>query len=74
MVSLANQFAPEHLEVMTANAKELAEKLVAGLILLGPYSPVPLKRLRSAEPTTSCPQAALRNRSQAYLLLILCGG
>ena len=42
MVRLANQFAPEHLEVMTANAKELAEKLVAGLILLGPYSPVPL--------------------------------
>ena len=42
MVRLANQFAPEHLEVMTANARELAEKLVAGLILLGPYSPVPL--------------------------------
>jgi histidinol dehydrogenase len=42
MVNLANQFAPEHLEVMTANPKELSEKLVAGLILLGPYSPVPL--------------------------------
>jgi histidinol dehydrogenase len=27
---------------MTANAKELAEKLVAGLILIGPYSPVAL--------------------------------
>jgi histidinol dehydrogenase len=42
MVRLANQFAPEHLEVMTANPKELSEKLIAGLILLGPYSPVPL--------------------------------
>ena len=42
MVDLANQFAPEHLEIHTVNPKELAEKLVAGLILLGPYSPVPL--------------------------------
>ncbi|MDR2720248.1 MAG: histidinol dehydrogenase [Nitrososphaerota archaeon] len=42
MVELSNQFAPEHLEVITKNAKELSEKLVAGLILLGPYSPVPL--------------------------------
>ena len=41
-VSLVNQFAPEHLEVMTANPKEIAEKLTAGLILLGPYSPVAL--------------------------------
>jgi histidinol dehydrogenase len=42
IVELSNQFAPEHLEVMTKNAKMLSEKLVAGLILLGPYSPVPL--------------------------------
>ncbi|MGD0450221.1 MAG: histidinol dehydrogenase [Candidatus Bathyarchaeia archaeon] len=41
-VSLVNQFAPEHLEVITANPKEIAEKLIAGLILLGPYSPVAL--------------------------------
>jgi histidinol dehydrogenase len=41
-VYLTNQFAPEHLEVLAANAKELAEKLVAGLILIGPYSPVAL--------------------------------
>jgi histidinol dehydrogenase len=41
-VGLVNQFAPEHLEVMAANAKELAEKLTAGLILIGPYSPVAL--------------------------------
>ena len=41
-VSLVNQFAPEHLEVMTAQPKEVAEKLTAGLILLGPYSPVAL--------------------------------
>ncbi|XHH08004.1 MAG: histidinol dehydrogenase [Candidatus Bathyarchaeia archaeon] len=42
MVNLANQFAAEHLEVLTVNPRELAEKLVAGLILLGPYTPVPL--------------------------------
>ena len=42
MVNLANQFAPEHLEVMTADAKALSERLVAGLILIGPYSPVAL--------------------------------
>jgi histidinol dehydrogenase len=42
MVELSNQFAPEHLEVLTVNPKELVDKLVAGLILLGPYSPVPL--------------------------------
>jgi histidinol dehydrogenase len=41
-VSLVNQFAPEHLEVMTAKPKDLAEKLTAGLILIGPYSPVAL--------------------------------
>jgi histidinol dehydrogenase len=41
-VALTNQFAAEHLEVMTNDAKKLSEKLVAGLILLGPYSPVPL--------------------------------
>ena len=41
-VALTNQFAAEHLEVMTADAKRLSEKLVAGLILIGSYSPVPL--------------------------------
>ncbi len=41
-VTLANQFAPEHLEALTADAKKLAEKLIAGLILIGPYSPVAL--------------------------------
>jgi histidinol dehydrogenase len=41
-VALTNQFAAEHLEVVTKNAQVLAEKLVAGLILIGPYSPVPL--------------------------------
>ena len=39
---LVNQFAPEHLEVMTVKPQEIAEKLTAGLILLGPYSPVAL--------------------------------
>jgi histidinol dehydrogenase len=42
MINLSNQFAPEHLEVITGNSKELAQKLVAGLILIGPYSPVAL--------------------------------
>jgi histidinol dehydrogenase len=41
-IGLVNQFAAEHLEVMTTNPKEYAEKLTAGLILLGPYSPVAL--------------------------------
>ncbi len=41
-VALVNRFAPEHLEVMAADAKVLAEKLTAGLILIGPYSPVAL--------------------------------
>jgi len=41
-VALVNRFAPEHLEVMAANAKVLAEKLTAGIILLGSYSPVAL--------------------------------
>ena len=41
-VALVNRFAPEHLEVMADNAKVLAEKLTAGLILIGPYSPVAL--------------------------------
>jgi histidinol dehydrogenase len=41
-VDLVNEFAPEHLEVMTVNPEEIAEKLTAGLILLGPYSPVAL--------------------------------
>ena len=42
MVALANQFAPEHLEVLTAKPNEIADQLTAGLILLGPYSPVAL--------------------------------
>lgn len=42
MVKLANQFASEHLEVITVNAKEIVDSLVAGLILIGLYSPVPL--------------------------------
>jgi len=42
MIVLSNQFAPEHLEVITKNAQDLSGCLIAGLILLGPYSPVPL--------------------------------
>jgi len=39
---LVNQFAPEHLEVMTTKPEKIANKLTAGLILLGPFSPVAL--------------------------------
>ncbi|MCL2288862.1 MAG: histidinol dehydrogenase [Candidatus Bathyarchaeota archaeon] len=42
MIYLSNQFAPEHLEIITKNANDLSEKLVAGLILIGHYSPVAL--------------------------------
>jgi histidinol dehydrogenase len=41
-VKLANQFAAEHLEVLVNDAQKLSEKLVAGLILIGSYSPVAL--------------------------------
>ncbi|MCW4018633.1 MAG: histidinol dehydrogenase [Candidatus Bathyarchaeota archaeon] len=43
LADLANAFAPEHLEIITANPQEIADKIVtAGLILLGPYAPVAL--------------------------------
>jgi histidinol dehydrogenase len=43
MIALANAFAPEHLEIMLENPLEVVEKITsAGLILLGPYSPVAL--------------------------------
>lgn len=43
MVTLANAFAPEHLEIVTRSPEEIADKIsTAGLILLGPYSPVAL--------------------------------
>ena len=41
-VKLTNQFAAEHLEVLTNNAQTISKQLIAGLILIGPYSPVPL--------------------------------
>ncbi len=43
MVKLANEFAPEHLEIVTRQPDQVANKITsAGLILLGPYSPVAL--------------------------------
>jgi len=43
MAALANAFAPEHLEIMTKTPKDIADRITsAGLILLGPYSPVAL--------------------------------
>jgi histidinol dehydrogenase len=42
-VTLTNVYAPEHLEVMTKNSLEIAKKFkTAGLILVGPFSPVAL--------------------------------
>ncbi len=43
MAALANAFAPEHLEIISKEPAEIADKITsAGLILLGPYSPVAL--------------------------------
>jgi histidinol dehydrogenase len=43
MIELTNTFAPEHLEILTAQPFKIAEKITsAGLILIGPYSPVSL--------------------------------
>jgi histidinol dehydrogenase len=43
MVALANVFAPEHLEIIAQNPMEIAERIEsAGVILIGPYSPVSL--------------------------------
>ncbi|MCW4038452.1 MAG: histidinol dehydrogenase [Candidatus Bathyarchaeota archaeon] len=40
-IDFVNAFAPEHLEIMTRNPSKVAERIQsAGLILLGPYSPV----------------------------------
>lgn len=42
-VEAANAYAPEHLEIHTANANEVAEKIRnAGAIFIGSYTPVPL--------------------------------
>jgi histidinol dehydrogenase len=42
-ISLTNQLAPEHCEVMTRNAKKVSEKiLTAGAIFLGGFSPTVL--------------------------------
>jgi histidinol dehydrogenase len=42
-VELANVFAPEHVEIMTKAPMEIADRITsAGLILIGPYSPVAL--------------------------------
>ncbi|MCR5732397.1 MAG: histidinol dehydrogenase [Sphaerochaetaceae bacterium] len=40
LMSIANEYAPEHLIINTENYMELAEKVVsAGSVFLGPYSP-----------------------------------
>jgi histidinol dehydrogenase len=42
-VALVNVYAPEHLEVMTKDSMKLSKKFkTAGLILIGPFSPVAL--------------------------------
>jgi histidinol dehydrogenase len=43
MIELANSFASEHVEIITAKPKEVADEInSAGLILIGSYSPVSL--------------------------------
>ena len=43
MTDLANTFAPEHLEIMARKPQGIADKITtAGLILIGPYTPVAL--------------------------------
>ncbi len=40
MIKLANELAPEHLEIMTKNSKKISQKIkTAGLILLGKNTP-----------------------------------
>ena len=42
-VDIANKIAPEHLQIMTNNARSVAKKIKhAGAIFLGPYSPTAL--------------------------------
>ncbi len=42
-VELVNVFAPEHVEILARNPDKIGEKITsAGLILVGPYSPVAL--------------------------------
>jgi histidinol dehydrogenase len=43
MVTLANDFAPEHVEIITRDPMKVADRITsAGAILVGPYSPVSL--------------------------------
>ncbi len=40
-IEFANAFAPEHLEILTENPMEVADRIAsAGLVLIGPYAPV----------------------------------
>lgn len=42
-IGISNIIAPEHLEILTINPKDVLKKIKhAGAIFLGPYSPVPL--------------------------------
>ena len=43
LIQAANQLAPEHLEIMTANAEEVADRIIhAGAIFIGRYSSEPV--------------------------------
>jgi len=44
-IALANQLAPEHLEIMTANAEDLGERSICGRYFSGRYTPRGLGRL-----------------------------
>ncbi|HYF48101.1 MAG TPA: histidinol dehydrogenase [Planctomycetota bacterium] len=57
-ISVANEFAPEHLEILTRKPRELAPQLTtAGAIFLGPYATEPLGDYL-AGPSHTLPTAA----------------
>ena len=57
-LSVVDAYAPEHLEVQTADAAAVARRVRnAGAIFVGPYAPVSLGTTARA-PTTCCPPAA----------------
>lgn len=39
-VAAINALAPEHVEVMTRRAEEIADRVIAGAVFVGPFSPV----------------------------------
>ena len=74
IIEMTNEYAPEHLIIQTANANELAERVVnAGSVFIGPWSPESAGDYASGTnhtlPTsgyakTPCPPAAMPRHTQ----------